>query len=37
VTQRMITRVDASEPLGILARVVEYAEESDKAYRRADR
>jgi hypothetical protein len=37
VTQRMITRVDASEPLGILARVVEYAEESDKAYRLADR
>ena len=34
VTQRAVTRVDEDEPLGIVARVIDYGGESDTAYRR---
>ena len=34
VTQRAVTRVDEQERLGIVARVVDYSETEDPAYRR---
>jgi hypothetical protein len=34
VSQRAVTRVDEAEPLGIVARVVDYGSTDDTAYRR---
>lgn len=36
VTQRVLTRVGTERPLGILARVVGFADDSEAAYRRAE-
>ena len=36
VTQRVLTTVDAGEAITVLARIADYSEESEAAYRRAD-